>query len=330
MKFISEEHLNALLSPLAVIETLDQAFRSDIEAPNRHHHSIRRTAGEIATLLLMPAWDASVSEANEHHIGVKVVSVFPQNQARNARTINGIYLLLAGHTGEMQAIIDGPSLTVWRTAAASALASRYLSREDSHRLTMIGTGALAPYLIRAHVAARPIKDVLIWGRDRSKAARLAAELSTAPDLQAVSIKSADSLEAAIRHGDIVSAATLSTTPLIEGRWLAPGSHVDLVGGFTPHMREADDEAIRVARIFVDTKPGAMREAGDLVQPLADGLIDDTAILGDLFELCRGGSSRRSTRSEITLFKSVGTAIQDLAVAAFAYRLSDRHAVGSRF
>ncbi len=316
MNLVGADQLAAILTPELVIAALVEAFRGGIKAPLRHHHTIEREGGETATLLLMPAWhETGVSETG--HIGVKVVSVFPNNDARAKPTIGGAYLLLSGATGEVDAVMDAPSLTLWRTAAASALAASYLARPQASHLVMVGAGSLAPHLIKAHAAVRPIKKVTIWNRNGAKAKTLAAELSAA--MSKLDISASDDLEAAIRAADIVSAATLSREPLIRGAWLSPGVHVDLVGGYTPAMREADDEAVRRSAVFVDTREGATREAGDIVQPLERKVITREDIKADLFDLCRNIHPGRESETQITLFKSVGTAIEDLALATLVYR-----------
>ncbi len=304
MRIIPAAEVDAALDYESLVERLRQAFRRDITVPLRHHHSIAGDGGEPATLLLMPAWQAG------RHIGIKMVTVFPENSARGLPAVMGAYLLLDGRTGSPLALIDGPALTARRTAAASALASTYLSRPDSERLLMVGTGALAPHLIAAHAAVRPIHNVLIWGRTEEKAVKLAKRLDR-PDFR---VAATTDLEAAARGAQIISCATLSTTPLIAGDWLQPGQHLDLVGGFRPDMRETDDTAIRRARVFVDTRTGAAAEAGDIVQPIDSGILDPADIAADLFELTRGERAGRRYYDQITLFKSTGTAIEDLAAA----------------
>jgi ornithine cyclodeaminase len=263
-------------------------------------------------LLLMPAWTAAAKDGA--YLGVKIVSVYPGNAARGLPSVSGTYLLMRGETGEPLAVIDGQALTLWRTAAASALAASYLARQDSRRLVMVGAGALAPNLIAAHASVRPIAEVLVWNRNPQRAEELAATLFDRP----YSVRATTDVESAVRRADIVSCATLSSDPLVKGAWLKPGTHLDLVGAFTPKMRESDDEAVRRARIFVDTRAGALKEAGDIVQPLAAGIIRDSDIAGDLFELCCGRVAGRQSAEEITLFKSVGTALEDLAAAGLAY------------
>jgi len=306
MRIIPAADVEAALDYESLVERLRQAFRRDIQVPTRHHHSL--TLGAPAepadgTLLLMPAWSG-------RHVGVKIVTVFPDNTKHDLPAVMGSYLLLDGRNGSPLALIDGPTLTAKRTAAASALASSYLSRPDCERLLMVGTGTLAPELIAAHATVRPICNVLVWGRSPDKAERLARRL----DRRNLRVAHTTDLEAAVRGAHIVSCATLATEPLIHGDWLQPGQHLDLVGGFRPDMREADDACIRRARVFVDTRAGACQEAGDIVQPLRSGVLQAEDIAADLFDLTRGERAGRRYYDQITLFKSVGTAIEDLTAA----------------
>jgi ornithine cyclodeaminase len=310
MRFVAAAEIDAVLDYPALVEALRAAFRAGLVAPVRHHHTVPRSDGD-ATLLLMPAWTAGAGG----HFGVKVVSVFPGNAARGKPSVMGTYLLMDGDSGAPLAALDGQALTLWRTGAASALAASWLARPDASRMAMIGAGALATRLIAAHAAVRPIREAVIWNRTAEPARRLAAAL----DRPGLRVTASEDIEAAVRHADIVSVATLSPAPLVRGAWLKPGAHVDLVGGFTPRMREADDEAVRRARVYVDTRGGAMKEAGDIVQPLASGVLSEADIAGDLFDLARGIAEGRRSAEEITLFKSVGSAIEDLAAAALVWR-----------
>ena len=180
---------------------------------------------------------------------------------------------------------------------------------------MVGAGALAPHLVRAHAAVRPITRVTIWNRTRGNAVKLAFALS----LKGIEPEIADDLEAAVREADIISCATLSATPLVKGKWLKKGAHLDLVGAYTPKMRESDDDCVRRARVYVDTRLGAPKEGGDIVQPLKKGILKPSGIRGDLYELCRGKAKGRTKDSEITLFKSVGASVEDLAAAMLVWR-----------
>ena len=307
MRIISAAEVEGALDWDSLVERLRQAFRRGASVPVRHHHEVENDGGPAGTLLLMPAWQAG------RHIGVKIVTVFPENADQGLPAVMGAYLLLDGKNGTPRALIDGPMLTLKRTAAASALASSYLSRPDSERLLMVGTGALAPHLIMAHASVRPLCNVLIWGRDPDKAAKLAKRL----DRSDFRVDSTADLASAAEGAHIISCATLSQDPLVEGAWLRPGTHLDLVGAFKPDMRETDDDAIRKARVFVDTREGACKEAGDIVQPIADGVMTAEDIAGDLFDLTRGERAGRRFYDQITLFKSVGTALEDLAAAQLA-------------
>jgi ornithine cyclodeaminase len=220
-------------------------------------------------------------------------------------------------------MLDAEELTLRRTAAASALASRYLSRKDSRTLLMIGTGHLAPHLVRAHCAIRPIERVLIWGRTPAKVAACSAAL--AEDLP-IDVRPVTSIEEGMRSADVISCATLSEQPLVRGARLRNGQHVDLVGSYLPTMRESDDAAILRASVFVDSRAGALTEAGDLVQPLRDRVIDASHVCADLTELVRGQCAGRRDEAEITLFKSVGLGLEDLAAASLVL---DRRGEASR-
>jgi ornithine cyclodeaminase len=307
MLILDEAETKNALGFGGLIDALDRAFRGGIVAPSRHHHAMDVPGEEPATLLLMPAWLPG------RYFGVKMVSVFPSNTTRGLPSIHGSYMLSSGSTGELLAIIDGGELTARRTAAASALASRYLSRADSSRLLVVGTGRLSANLIEAHSTVRPIRSVAIWGRDRSKAdaiAERAAALGLATEI-------VDDLEAAVGEADIVSCATLSQTPLVSGNWLKPGAHLDLVGAFKPSMRESDDAAVARATVFVDTRAGALGEAGDIIQPIRAGIITADDIAADLADLSGGLHKGRASDEEITLFKSVGASLEDLAGAIHA-------------
>jgi len=314
MRIVTADDIASVLTYGALVDALAEAFRSDIGLPVRHHHTIPQP-GRDATLLLMPAWAVAARAEGDRYLGCKLVTIFPDNVQQNRPSLYGEYLLMSGETGEPLALIDGRALTAWRTAAASALASRFLSREDSSHLVMIGAGTLAPHLVRAHCSVRPLKRVTVWNRTKAKAISMAFGLA----VTGIETEVTDDLEEAVCEADIVSCATLSTTPVIKGAWLKKGVHVDLVGGFTPKMREADDQAVKRARIYVDTRAGATKEAGDIVVPLRKDVIARSAIKGDLFELCRGKAKGRTSTSQITLFKSVGTAIEDLAAAMLVWQ-----------
>jgi alanine dehydrogenase len=304
---LSTDDLCELLDRASLIDALEQMFRQGCEAPVRHHHTMAMPGGPDATLLLMPAWIPG------QFIGTKAANVFPGNGAVGLPAVQSVYLLFSGRTGELLAIMAGAELTTRRTVAASSLALRFLARPDASRLVLVGTGEVARQIPASHAAVRPIADVVVWGRDSDKAAELARSLAA----QGFRASATRDLADAVGTADIVSAATLSREPLIKGEWLRPGTHLDLIGGFTPLMREADDEAVRRSSVFIDTE-GARHEAGDIVQPLKTGVLTEERILADLPDLARARHPGRTSPDEITLFKSTGASAEDLAAAILAY------------
>jgi len=306
MQVIGAEDLHRLLDYRSLVGALRAMFRDGCEAPPRHHHAVPVPGAAAGMLLLMPAWQAG------RHLGIKVVTVFPDNARRSLPAVFGSYVLLDAATGAPVALLDGTALTLRRTAAASALAADYLARRDAAVHLVLGTGALAPHLAAAHRTVRPIRETRIWGRNPAKAEALAALLAA----EGVSAVPAQDLAAAVQTADVITCATLAQQPLIRGEWLRPGIHLDLVGGFRSDMREADDEAVRRATVYVDTE-AALHEAGDVIQPLASGVLTRERIAGDLFDLVRGTAAGRRDEQQITLFKSVGTALEDLAAAELA-------------
>jgi alanine dehydrogenase len=305
--YVSAAELERLLDYPSLVDALAAGFAADWTVPVRHHYSIPMPNEPEQTLLLMPAWEAGQA------IGMKLATITPGNGPRGLPAVNAVYLLVDGSTGQPRALIEGASLTVRRTAAASVLAARYLVRTDASRMLMVGAGALSRPLIEAHCSQHSIKRVQLWARDTRKRDAKVKELAAL----GLPVEPADDLERSAREADLISCATLSKEPLIRGAWLKSGSHLDLVGAFTPEMRESDDAAIGRASLFCDTRAGALKEGGDLVIPLKAGLITEAAIKADLADLARGKHKGRVSEDEVTLFKSVGTAIEDFAAARLA-------------
>jgi alanine dehydrogenase len=303
MHVVSAEEVHRLLDYPSLVEALRELFRRGVDKVETHHLVEPLPAGKQNDWLLLPAW-----QFGRHH-GIKLVSVYPGNEAKGIASVQGLYLLFDGADGLPLACIDGAALTLRKTAANSALAATYLARADAATLLMVGAGALAPHLAQAHAAVRPIRRVLVWNRTLAKAEAMAGALA----LPGVATEAVGDLEAAVGAADIVSAATMAREPLICGRWLKPGQHVDLVGGYRDDMREADDEAIRRSRIFVDARFTAAHHAGDITQPLKSGLIREADIT-DSFQLARGERPGRVRDDEITLFKSGGGGHEDLGTA----------------
>ena len=307
-EFINAQRIRRHLDWTRLVDALAVAFaEASVNAPGRHRHALGN--GEHApTSLIMPAWNAS-------YLGVKVVNVFPGNAARGRPTVTGTYLLMDGGTGEPLAVLDADELTAWRTAAASLLAASRLARPDSAVLAVVGAGRIARQLVAAYQSTFALRRIVVWNRHVERARRFVDELGL------TYAEVGTDLASACAEADIITCATLAETPLVRGAWLRPGTHLDLVGGFKPTMREADDAVVRRARVYVDSLHGALTEAGDIMAPLKDGLIGESDIVGDLFALMQGRALGRRSRREVTLFKSVGHALEDLVAASTVYESS---------
>ncbi|MDP2262647.1 MAG: ornithine cyclodeaminase family protein [Hydrogenophaga sp.] len=318
MQFFDAPTTRAALPFDRLIAALRERFAGGCEVPARHVHEINNPVGDEGgdaasrrmTSLLMPAWLAG------RYYGVKIVNIAPGNAKRGLPGLHSSYLLFDARTGAPLAHIDGDEITQRRTVAASALAASYLARPEARHLLVVGAGRVAQLLPAAYRAVRPLERVTVWARRPEEAQAMAAQVR-ASGLPAFA---STDLEAACREADMVSCATLSTEPLVRGAWLAPGSHLDLIGSFTPAMREADDACFEGARLFVDTDE-ALRKSGDLISPLAHGVVRENDVRGTLTTLCKGVATGRKTAQERTVFKSVGTALEDLAAAVLVYESS---------
>ncbi|MBP0622475.1 ornithine cyclodeaminase family protein [Cupriavidus consociatus] len=297
-----------------LVTVLKDAFASGCEVPLRHNHTVTAAPDEPGTLLLMPAWNAASG-----YMGVKTVCVYPGNHRRKLPGLYSTYILYRAETGKPLALIDGNEITSRRTAAASALAASFLSRKDASSMLVLGAGRVASLLPYAYRTVRQMRRVGVWDIDTDQAHRLVAHLcADGFDSHVVDRLDADSCAV-----DIVSAATLSTEPLIRREYLRPGTHVDLIGGFTPAMREADDTCFVGTSVFVDTDE-AIGKAGDLLSPIANGVMAREDIRSDLAGLCRARDPGRRSAQEITVFKAVGTALEDLAAAAMCFEAVVNH------
>jgi ornithine cyclodeaminase len=324
MRLLSRRDLERLLTPASALEALEAAFRAAavgrVAAPVR----LPVEVGADGRLLYMPA--VLRTETGSGAAGAKVVGVFPGNPSRGLPLIHAVYLLHDAETGRPAALLEAGWLTGLRTAAASALAATRLARPDASTLALLGAGVQAAFHLEAMLGVRPIRRVLIAGRSRARVEQLAVDARTRhPGLE---VEVAASPDAAVAEADLVVAATTSRTPVLRGATLRPGAFVALVGAFTPDAREADTEAICRSRVYVDTYEGAMAEAGDLLIPIAEGALAREGIVGDLAALVAGSVPGRRSPDEITLFKSVGAAIEDLAVAMLAVQLAEARGVGT--
>ena len=305
MLVLDAGQIRALAPTTRLVEALRQAFASGHVETVRTPTAMPGGAGD-RIFLSMLAMDPDGGAV------IKIMTVLPENRAKGLLTVQGAIVVFA-KTGEAAAVLDGTVLTHLRTGAASALASTYLSRKDSSHLVIMGTGALAPAMAAAHCAVRPIRRISVWGR-RAEQANATAAAIRALVAADVKVEVPGSIQQAVGTADIVSCSTSSPTPILAGKWLKPGAHVDLVGAFQPTKRESDDDVVLRSRIFVDTFKGALHEGGDVVDPLNRGVITRERIEGELADLCSGRIGGRVTEDEITLFKSVGAPIEDFAAA----------------
>ena len=317
MQFIDAATTRRHLGMAPLIEALRAMFISGCEVPARHTHRIESgdgLSGASGTLLLMPAWRPGAL------LGLKTVTIFPANGRLAGPALHSTYLLFDAATGVPLAQLDGNEITSRRTAAASALAASLLARADASRLLIVGSGRVAALLAGAMRAVRPITEVQVWNHRSVSAQALAQRLRD----EGFVARATDDLAHAASAADIISCATLSTTPLIRGEWLRPGTHLDLIGSFTAQMRETDAACFAACRVFVDTEE-ALTKSGDVLQAIAQSSFSADRLQGTLADLCAG---RRPGREGVegsdgaagrTLFKSVGSALEDLAAAELVWR-----------
>jgi ornithine cyclodeaminase len=305
---IDFDRVHRLATVKDLIEPIRRAFLTVEYTPARGHYELVSDSGP-GTLLIMPAWRSPDA------IGVKITTVFPDNPAHGHPSIAGSYLLLSWSTGEPRALIDGRALTLMRTAAVSAMAADLLAPPDPEVLLMVGTGALSRYLIEGHHAVRGYKSILVWGRNPSRAEGVATQLRE----RGFPIAVHTDLESAARSAAVICCATASEATLIKGAWLRSDTYLDLIGSFKPAMRETDDECFRRALVVVDTLDAAS-ESGDLIGPIASGMIDKSQITLLRTVVQKGAGSRNHFN---TVFKSVGVASADLAVAEWLVSTSSR-------
>lgn len=308
MLVIPEDKISEYLTYPELIGALHEIFLSNYTLPLRHHHFYTNAEGNQNTLILMPVW-------NEEYIGMKQVTVAPGNKEKNLPAVLAQYILSDAKTGQALALMNAAQLTSRRTACTSALASSFLSREDAENLLVVGGGSVAMHLVQAHLAVRKFKKVSIWMRNPDK---LAAYAELHRNL-GIEVEAVTNLEEAARNADVISCATLAATPVICGEWIKAGTHLDMIGSHKPDTRETDNDAIRKSLIFVDSRMGALHETGELALPIADGIITENDVQADIVELVKGTHQGRKTPEEITLFKSAGLAVEDLAAALLVYR-----------
>ena len=313
MEMLDAARVHKLADFPGLIEALRKAHRGGMpKHADRQIYEEPNPVGQPDIFIVLPAWEP------QEAILAKLVTSFPNNKARHGLpTVNSIYCFIDGRTGITEAIMDGEAIIFRKTSADSALGSSLLSRPDAGTLLMIGAGGLAPYTVEAHLTVRPgISRVLLWNRTKNNAGALAARLAD----KGIAAEVVEDLDAAVAEADIICSATMSTSPQIKGKLLKRGCHVDLIGSFTPQMREADDDVLTRAKIFVDHRQTTTR-SGEFVGPFERGVIAPADVRGDLFDLIQGKVEGRTSDADITMMKNGGGSHLDYYVSKY---LMDRH------
>lgn len=310
MKIIDAPDVHRALDFPALVETLRNAFAKPAGTPRRAVYRLAEDDPHHDAFALLPAW-------NDDVIGVKAFTYLPSNVPKGQQILHSKILLFSRATGAPLALVDGTSVTYWRTAAVAALAADYLARRDAERLLVCGTGNLAPFMILAHAAVRSYGDIAVWGRNADRAAAtIEAVRAQRPELRCRIVRD---LEAAAREADVISCVTAAHQPLILGAWVRPGTHADFFGNHERTGRECDTELVVRSQVYVDSRANVLNEAGEILIPIEEGRIDEGHVLGELADLCSGGVAGRQREDDVTLFKSVGTALSDLAAADLVAR-----------
>jgi len=320
MLVLGKKDLEELLTTEEVIDALEMGFRELKEGrcvvPVRFNLNVKEYQGQF---LFMPAYLSGLKQC-----GTKIVSVFPKNISMGKPTIFATYLLTDPATGELLALIEGATLTGIRTGGASALATKYLARNDSRVLGVMGTGFQAFYQVRAIRAVRPIEEIWVYDIDGKRLKSFCQKFASL-----LPVHPASGPSEVVRKSDILVTATTSNTPVFAGKDLKRGTHINAIGAFRPDMRETDDETILHSTLVVDTYEGCLSEAGDLLIPMNEGKLKRESIHGDLGEVITGRREGRRSPEEITLFKAVGFAMEDVVTAHRAYEKAIREGKGQR-
>ena len=308
--FDSSAVKKALPYPL-LIEALTRGLQLPIQSPARSYFAPNDDA---SCVLIMPAWKA------KEIFGVKLVSVWPSNKAIGCPTVSAVYVLLSCENGLPLAVIDGTELTLRRTAAAAALAAKILARKNSQTLAILGTGALCVPMVQAHASVMQFKNILIWGRQKTKALTAVAELKTL----GIESHCSEDLSETLKQADVVAAVTTATVPFIRAQWIKPGTHLGLIGAFTPQMAEAEPALMNQAQVFADDRSAVLEKGGEIYQAIQQKMILPSSIEGELAELASNPSGPwRKDDQAITVFKSVGFASLDLIAAELVYQSEKR-------
>ena len=322
MLILNREHLEPLISWEETISLMKEVFlefaQGKVVMPERSAIHVGEKGNSI---LFMPAFVPSAGG-----LGIKLVSIFPTNQGGNTPTVTSKVLMVDDQTGVVKAILDGVFITALRTAAVSALATDLLSRKDSSVLGVFGAGIQAKHHILAIQNVRSLKTVLVFDSNKEKAQQLCKELTSSNPQPTHRV--ANSPDSLVIESHIIVTATTATTPVFDGNKLKPGTHITAIGSFKPNVRELDDATMKRSRIFVDISEEAMKEAGDILIPLGNGTLKGNPIAGELGDLVTGKVPGRRNDEEITVFKSVGAAMEDIIVAAALLRKAGQKGIGS--
>ena len=312
MKIIEADAVHSALSYPALIDALQDAYSKKFTMPPRNVYLLDEPGVSHDAFALLPSW-------NDSMIGVKAFTYFPDNPKPAYQSLYSKIMLFERQHGEPLALVDGTSVTFWRTGGISGLASRLLSRKNSETLLVLGTGNLASYIIRANASVRPLKRVLVWGRNPAKAVKVVSQVSAL--LPAITFSVADDIEKACAQADIIVSATGAHEPLVKGTWVKPGTHTDFIGNHHATKRECDTALVVKSKVYADSRDNCFREAGEILVPISEGAFKKEDVVGQLTEMCAGTIPLRASDQEITLFKSIGMALSDLVGAGLAYRAS---------
>lgn len=310
MQIIEQTQIDSVLEFDALRIALQQGFAQQFGMPKRHVYELDNSETNHDAFAVLPAW-------NEQVIGVKAFSYFPNNAESGYASLYSKIMLFSRSHGEPLALVDGTRITLWRTATVSALASYYLSRTNSQHLVFFGSGNLAEFMVRAHLSVRNFKRVTLIGRNQEKVAALLNNLQRA--FTDVEFMVGQSCEEVINSADVISCATGSPTALFNGDWLKPGTHVDLIGNHRSDSRECDSTTITKSNVYVDSKANVLAEAGELLIPISEGVFNEANVCGELADLAKENNYARKNEADITVFKSVGTALSDLVAANHVYQ-----------
>ena len=302
MKYFDMKAIQTALPYPLLVEALAQGLQQFAQTPARSFFSPNQDA---SCVMIMPAWRP------HQMMGVKLVSVWPENNAKGESAVSAVYVVISCLDGRPLAVLDGTELTLRRTAAAAALAAKRLARENSETLAVLGTGSLSVPLVQAHTDTMRLKNVLVWGRQFHKTQRVVKQLKKL----GIEVRAMGDLEETLALSDVVAVATTATEPFLKADWVKPGTHISLVGAFTPQMAEAEPVLMARSQLFADCRASVLEKGGEVFQAIKQGLVLDSDIIADLAELtAQSDRNWRHDGQAITVFKSVGFALLDLIAA----------------